>query len=99
MVTKKKNELRFCCSRFRIEWSVRGTLGFNIRVVKFEPEDFRFLIEGNQLFRFYITAGYKVGEKPNPYIVIAYCPFCGQSLYDYYNSKEYVNEDKNIFIL
>ncbi|MBP5366208.1 MAG: hypothetical protein J6Y82_09855 [Bacteroidales bacterium] len=69
---------------------------------KLLPEgDLRYFARNKQLnktrhkrndFRFYITMGYVKFEFLKPIIDMAFCPFCGTNLYDFYVSDEYANE-------
>jgi hypothetical protein len=46
-------------------------------------------------YRFLIISGL-VNDRP-PYINIAYCPFCGANLFNFYKSDIYINEKGDAF--
>ena len=81
--------MNFCCERFEIHYSFPRSHGLNIRVVKYSESE---LLDKFNLFRFYITNGYQVDETNIPNLNIAFCPFCGTNLFNYYKSDEYINE-------
>lgn len=86
---------KYCCARFGIRHEVSREEGFNLRVVKSDP-DMR--LDVFNIYRFYLTPGYKTGQKKRvKHIIIRYCPFCGTDLYDFYRSDAYVNEDPDFF--
>jgi len=93
----QKNDLKFCCDKFKFDWELPSYKGMNIRIAKFLPEDF-FFLSNERLLRFYITSGYLKENKAIPNINIAFCPYCGESLFNFYTSDLYANENKTYFL-
>lgn len=89
--------MKFCCDKFKSDWNFPRNVGLNIRVSKFHPRDFNFLIK-KEMYRFYITSGYKDNTKAEPNLVIAHCPYCGTNLFKYYKDDYYINESKEYFL-
>lgn len=86
---------KFCCERFEAAANLRREQGINIRIIKFNKEE---LLDQKNLYRFFVTPGYKIGDKSTPTLNIAHCPFCGQNLFLFYRSDEYVNENNSDFL-
>ena len=93
--------MKFCCDRFKSYHENCGNNGEsdseretypNIKIVKLKAD----LINGGKnLYRYLILCGF---TKDNPpYIVLKYCPFCGNNLFDFYRSDAYVNADSSTF--
>ena len=96
---------KYCCEYFSLYHQLNKETGYNIRVVKFTStkfnqssvsfsiEDKVKVIKGSHIpFRFFITNGYHDFSMLLPNILINFCPFCGQNLYELYGKDEYVNE-------
>jgi len=86
--------MKYCCERFKSAHNMPSYYGMNIRIVKYLPEE---LVDKKNLYRYYITRGYDETEKQIASFNVAYCPFCGTSLFKYYKSDEYVNEKSGRF--
>lgn len=98
--------MKFCCSSFEDHYRVGNQMGPNFRIVKFKSELLAdgdlFYFTRNKLvsktkhkrndIRFFITMGYEKLELPMSVINMAFCPYCGTNLYDFYVSDEYANE-------
>lgn len=87
--------MKYCCDKFKQNLSLDSMIGLNIRVVKFNEED---LIDKKNRYRFFITPGYKLGDRDVPTYNIAYCPFCGTNLFKFYANDKYVNEVDDSFL-
>jgi len=94
---------KYCCEWFSIYHQLNKETGYNIRVVKFTSQKFNQgsgiiddkgkIIKGSQVpFRFFLTNGYQEFSMLLPSILINFCPFCGQNLYEFYNKDECANE-------
>lgn len=86
--------MKFCCDRFKMHYEFPRNHGLNIRIVKYTPEE---LIDTKNLYRFYIAIGYNESQKQVAHLNIAYCPFCGTSLFRFYKNDEYINESPGYF--
>jgi hypothetical protein len=86
--------MKFCCERFQNYHERPRTRGPNIRIIKYDPLD---LVDNRYLYRYYISYDYEQTQKLVPNMNIAYCPFCGTSLFQFYNSDNYVNEQPGLF--
>ena len=84
----------YCCERFESAHSAPNHYGLNIRIVKYTKDE---LLDKEHLYRYYITAGYKEEDIRVPNFNIAFCPFCGMNLFDFYASDKYVNERSGKF--
>lgn len=89
--------MKFCCQKFNSGWSLNRVSPLNIRVVKIDlkevPE-----INPKYPYRFYLTIGYREGEKNVPSRFLSFCPYCGKDLFKFYKSDEYVNEHNQSFL-
>lgn len=81
--------MNYCCERFESAYKMPNHYGLNIRVVKYKKEE---LLDKDNLYRYYITPGYLETDTKVPCFNIAFCPFCGSSLFNFYVSDIYVNE-------
>lgn len=86
--------MKFCCDRFNAAYILPNYYGLNIRIVKYKSDE---LFDTRNLLRFYITTGYKEGDVNVPNFNIAFCPFCGKDLFDFYKSDNYANEKSGKF--
>jgi len=98
--------MKFCCSSFEGSYYVGNHFGINIRMVKFHSK--LLTSGNNIFFtnnigvsrtknkrddvRFFLTMGYEKFSLDMAMANIAFCPFCGANLYDFYIKDEYVNE-------
>ncbi|MDR2009876.1 MAG: hypothetical protein LBQ22_05295 [Bacteroidales bacterium] len=89
----KTNKIQYCCDRFSIYHQAHKRTFPNIRIIKYKS---KFLINGDNPYRFWITTGYEKFDLDNVMIQIVYCPFCGQDLYKFYKSDEYANEIEGV---
>lgn len=87
--------MKFCCERFEHQLSLDREIGLNIRVVKIEEDSH---IDTKKRYRFFITPGYKVGDRAVAAYNIAYCPFCGTNLFAFYKADIYINETNHDFL-
>jgi hypothetical protein len=81
--------MKFCCDRFESGYNMPNHYGLNIRIVKYTKEE---LIDKQNLYRYYITPGYKEIDVKVPCFNIAFCPFCGTNLFSFYTLDEFINE-------
>ena len=87
--------MKYCCEKFKSEISLKREQGLNIRIIKYNKAE---LLDTSNLYRFFITAGYTSTDKAVPTMNIAYCPFCGQNLFEFYKKDKYVNESDSSFL-
>jgi hypothetical protein len=69
--------------------------GLNIRILRFSESE---LMDKANKYRFFIAPAYSQNDKNVPAINIAYCPFCGTNLFEFYNDDIYVNETYKDFL-
>lgn len=86
---------KFCCEKFRNRVEFRKEEGLNIRIIKFTESE---LLDKEKRYRFFITPGYTDSDRNVMTLNIAYCPFCGQNLFQFYSSDEYINEENTDFL-
>lgn len=88
----------FCCERFHQDVSVNRKARPNIRIVKI---DRKIVPQINPIYPylFIITIGYDETDKNIPLRMIDYCPYCGESLKDFYRSDDYINETNHSFMM
>ena len=86
---------KYCCVRFENQVVLPKESGLNIRILRFSENE---LISNKNLYRFFITPGYSSSDRGVPTFNIAYCPFCGENLFQYYKSDSYVNENDSDFL-
>jgi hypothetical protein len=100
--------MKFCCSDFEGHYYVENHVGPNFRIVKFTSPvltgrgDKSFFAHNPALFktkhkrndiRFFITMGYeRFSLLETGACNIAFCPYCGTNLYDFYVDDECANE-------
>lgn len=98
--------LKFCCSNFEGSYRIGNQFGINARIVKFKSKQFTsgdkvYFSRNIQLsktknkrddIRFFMTMGYEKFSLNMAMANIAFCPFCGTNLYDFYVKDEYINE-------
>ena len=98
--------MKFCCSDFEGSNLVGNQYGINIRIVKFNSKQLTdlnkfYFLRNIQLsktnnkrneLRFFMTMGYEKFSLLNAMANIAFCPFCGTNLFDFYDKDEYANE-------
>lgn len=98
--------MKFCCSDLEGAYRIGNQFGINMRIVKFKSR--QFTSGDNVYFsrniqasktknkrddvRFFMTMGYERFSLNMAMVNIAFCPFCGINLYDYYVDDEYFNE-------
>lgn len=87
--------MKFCCDRFESRWESPSEKGMNIRVLKFAPNELMMATKSE--YRFFITPGYLDINTWIPLMNIAYCPFCGIHLFEFYNDDCYINETSKGF--
>lgn len=87
--------MKFCCERFKSRHESPREMGLNIRVLKFSKEE---LIDEKKPYRFFVSTAYALKDKGIATLNIAYCPFCGTSLFDFYKGDEYINEIDSSFL-
>lgn len=85
----------YCCEKFKNQLLVNRERGLNIRILKFTEDE---LLDNSSPYRFFITPGYTLMERLVPTFNIAFCPFCGQNLFEFYKDDSYVNESDNSFL-
>lgn len=86
--------MKYCCDRFKMHYEFPRTHGLNIRIIKYSEDE---LLDTKNQYRFYIANSYHEGQENVPHMNIAYCPFCGTSLFKFYKKDEYVNEKPGHF--
>ena len=86
---------KYCCESFRLEVELPRESSLNIRIIKFDKTE---LMDSKSQFRFFVTPGYKMESRGVPTFNIAFCPWCGKKLFDFYKSDEYVNETNKNFL-
>jgi hypothetical protein len=98
--------MKFCCSDFEGSYYIGNQFGINIRIVKFNSKQFAsgdkiYFSKNIKLnktqkkrddIRFFMTMGYEKFSLNMALTNIAFCPFCGTNLYDFYVKDEYANE-------
>jgi len=98
--------MKFCCSDFEGSIKIGNQFGINIRIVKFSSKLLTsaseiYFTRNTQLnktknkrddLRFFMTMGYEKFSLNMAMANIAFCPFCGTNLYDFYVKDEYINE-------
>lgn len=98
--------MKFCCSDFEGAYRVGNQFGINTRIVKFNSKQLRsgdkiYFTRNIQVgktknkrddIRFFMTMGYDKFSLNMALANIAFCPFCGINLYDFYVENEYANE-------
>ena len=88
--------MKFCCMKFQALWEVPSNANPNIRIAEFRS---KWLIRKGKTYelKFFITQGYK-GEfhLDDLNISIDFCPFCGTSLDEHYQKKEFANEIEGV---
>ena len=98
--------MKFCCSIFETYYKIDNYLGFNIRIVKctnplvieglhllfYENKALKKTKHKRKDIRFFMTMGYEKFSFRLPMVNIAFCPFCGKNLFDFYIDEEYINE-------
>jgi hypothetical protein len=84
----------FCCDKFKSFYERPNYYGLNIRIVKYPKNE---LLDKNHQYRFYISEGYTEGQENVVFLNIAYCPFCGENLFKYYNKDNYINQEPGPF--
>jgi hypothetical protein len=84
---------KYCCESFESRAEVPREMGLNIRIVKITedlalaPEDLK------NPYRIFMTSGYELDTvKDNKWVIIRFCPFCGQNLSKRYTSDAFLNE-------
>ena len=80
--------MKYCCERFEPYNRTHNESYPNIRIVKFLPN----LHYKKPYFRFFITHGYEKFNMDLVVMNIAYCPFCGKNLFDFYKDDAIPNE-------
>jgi hypothetical protein len=86
--------MKFCCERFQNYYDRPKTRGPNIRIVKYSADQ---LLDTTYRYRFYIAYDYTDEARLVPNMNIAYCPFCGTHLFEFYRDDKYVNEQPGFF--
>jgi len=86
--------MKFCCERFEMHYFFPDNYGMNIRIVKYAENE---LLDKRNLYRFYITQGYALGQTNVSNLNVGFCPFCGENLFKFYKSDHYVNEKPGYF--
>jgi hypothetical protein len=87
--------MNYCCDKFRHHALCESEVGLNIRIIKFTADQ---LLDKEKSYRFFITPGYKVTDRQVPTMNVRYCPWCGQDLFEFYDSDNYVNEVDTDFL-
>ena len=91
--------MKYCCDRFKsyhednsliIDGKVVVERYPTIKIVKLKDESTMWP------FRYLFVLG--LVKKRPPVISMAYCPFCGTELFNFYNSDQYLNEDGDLFL-
>jgi hypothetical protein len=80
--------MKNCCEKFKLYSDGQNESSPNIRIVKFLPN----LHQKKHYFRFFITHGYEKFNMDVIFMNIAYCPFCGKNLFDFYKEDTIPNE-------
>lgn len=87
--------MKYCCEKFEFDVNVNPTTAPNIRIVQFTPKegwDTKKLYIG-----YFLTLGYEKFDILKVVIRhIAFCPYCGIDLKNFYKSKEYCNEIEGV---
>ena len=86
---------KYCCDRFKLSAELPRESGLNIRIIKFDKTE---LMDSSKQFRFFVTPGYTSESKGIPTLNIAFCPWCGKNLFNYYKADEYANETYKDFL-
>ena len=98
--------MKFCCDDFESHYRLGNQTWPNFRIVKYKSKlltdvGLFYFTRNKEIsktkhqrndIRFCITMGYDKFECPMPVINMAFCPYCGTNLYDFYISDEYANE-------
>jgi hypothetical protein len=86
--------MKFCCDRFKSFHERPDYYGLNIRIVKYPTDE---LFDKDHLYRFYISEGYVENQKNVIFMNIAFCPFCGENLFKFYDNDCYINQEPGPF--
>lgn len=89
--------MKFCCDKFKQDWSLRRETGINIRIIKYDQKEMAILNNG-QKYGFILTVGYEKGETRVPARFINFCPHCGKLLKKHYKKDIFVNENDKSFL-
>lgn len=91
----------FCCEKFESYYSTGATKSESgsvirhfpfIRIVKIQVNELSFR---NRVYRYLFVTN--MIENKFIFINMAYCPFCGENLYEYYYGDNFINDDSSFF--
>ena len=77
---------KYCCEDFQWRYTCDPGMGLNIRAAE--------LHDSQRSTGFFLTEGYKIGDKNVKTASIVFCPNCGENLKSFYQGHKEVPNSK-----